>query len=62
MGTTEIDDRDCLCDSHRSYMERYIQAELARQEKVSERFLRERSNTREASIGRTRPKTRLPAS
>ena len=61
METTETDDRDCLCDSHRNFMERYIQTELDRQEKISERFLRERSNTGEASIGRSRPKTRLRA-
>jgi hypothetical protein len=37
------DDRDILSDSHRSYMIRYIEWENLRQERVSERFLRERS-------------------
>ena len=39
MDTTEIDDRDCLSSSHRSYMERYIEFELSRQEKISKQFL-----------------------
>jgi len=45
MNTTiERDERDVLSDSHRDYMLRYIQFELERQEKVSDRFLRERSH------------------
>lgn len=31
---------DCLCDSHRAYMVRYLEFELRRQEQVSDRFLR----------------------
>jgi hypothetical protein len=36
------DDRDCLSDSHRSFMQRYVEYELRRQEKVSKNFLQER--------------------
>ena len=42
MESLEKDDRDCLSDSHRDFLMRYIQAEHDRQEKVSEAFLRER--------------------
>lgn len=38
MEAIETDDRDCLCDSHRDFMIRYIEFELERQEQVSERF------------------------
>lgn len=41
METIERDDRDCLSDSHRDYLLRYIQYELERQEQTSDRFLRE---------------------
>ena len=44
------DDRECLSDSHRDFLQRYIQFELERQEKVSERFLRERSQQSKRSI------------
>jgi hypothetical protein len=33
-----MDDRDCLSDSHRDYLIRYIEYELRRQEKVSKTF------------------------
>jgi hypothetical protein len=36
------DERDCLSDSHRDYLIRYIEYELQRQEKVSKTFLQER--------------------
>ena len=36
------DDRDCLSDSHRDYMQRYVEYELAKQEQASRSFLRER--------------------
>jgi hypothetical protein len=36
----EADERDCLSDSHRDYMQRYVEHELAKQE--SKTFLRER--------------------
>jgi hypothetical protein len=36
------DDRDCLSDSHRDYMVRYVEYELAKQEQASKTFLRER--------------------
>jgi hypothetical protein len=39
METTETDDRDCLSAGHRSFMERYIEFELSRQEKISKQFL-----------------------
>jgi hypothetical protein len=39
----ESDDRDCLSESHREFLTRYIEFELWRQERVSERFLREGS-------------------
>jgi hypothetical protein len=42
----ESDNRDTLSESHRDYMARYIQAEIDRQEKVSERFLKERIRQR----------------
>jgi hypothetical protein len=43
METTDIDERDCLSDAHRDYMLGYIQYELERQERVSDRFLKEKS-------------------
>jgi hypothetical protein len=43
MNTIKEDNRETLSESHRDYMARYIQAELDRQEKASEWFLRERS-------------------
>ena len=39
MEPIEKDDRDTLCEAHRSFMERYIAHELERQEKVSNQFL-----------------------
>jgi hypothetical protein len=36
------DGRDCLSDSHRSFMQRYVQYELEKQEQASKSFLRER--------------------
>jgi hypothetical protein len=41
--TIDTDDRDCLSEFHRGFLTRYIEFELRRQERVSERFLRERS-------------------
>jgi hypothetical protein len=38
----EADERDCLSDSHRDYMQRYVEHELAKQEQASKTFLRER--------------------
>lgn len=39
----EIDERDTLSEAHASYMQKYIAFELERQERVSDRFLKERS-------------------
>jgi hypothetical protein len=36
------DDRDCLSDSHRDYMQRYVEYELEKQKQASKTFLRER--------------------
>jgi hypothetical protein len=36
------DDRDCLSDSHRDFMLRYVEYELEKQEQASKSFLRER--------------------
>jgi hypothetical protein len=36
------DERDCLSDSHRNFMQRYVEYELRRQEKMSKTFLQER--------------------
>jgi hypothetical protein len=36
------DDRDCLSDSHRDYMQRNVEYELAKQEQASRNFLRAR--------------------
>jgi hypothetical protein len=44
-GASEVnqeDERDCLSDSHRDYMQRYVEYELAKQEQASRSFLRER--------------------
>ena len=38
----EADERDCLSDSHRDYMQRNVEYELAKQEQASRNFLRER--------------------
>ena len=38
----EADERDCLSDSHRDYMQRNVEYELAKQEQASRSFLRER--------------------
>jgi hypothetical protein len=38
----ETDERDCLSDSHRDYMQRYVEYELEKQEQASKSFLRER--------------------
>lgn len=35
----DTDDRDCLSDADREYMLRYIQYELERQERVSDKVL-----------------------
>ena len=43
----EIDSRDTLSDSHKSYMERFIAWELARQEKASDSFLSRRKQRRD---------------
>ena len=49
MDTIEPDERDCLSDSHRDFMARYIQAEVRIKEKVAEKLLRQRSISRDAS-------------
>ena len=37
------DDRDCLSDSHRDFMLRYVEYELEKQEQAAKTFFRERS-------------------
>jgi hypothetical protein len=36
------DERDCLSDSHRSFMIRYVEFEILKQQRISERFLRDK--------------------
>jgi hypothetical protein len=42
-SSRDIDERDILCEAHKSYMERFIAFELLRQEKMSDKFLKGRS-------------------
>jgi hypothetical protein len=39
MESIETDEQECLSDSHKNYMERYIAFELRRQEVYSDKFL-----------------------
>jgi hypothetical protein len=50
----ESDSRECLSDSHKDFMERYIAAEMERQERVSDRFLKRCSHQREAKTQNSR--------
>jgi hypothetical protein len=49
MDSTDTDDRDTLSESHKDYMIRFVQYELQRQERVSQRFLKERASRMEPS-------------
>jgi hypothetical protein len=62
MNEQKIPEVEEISDFHSDFMRRYVECELKRQELVSEQFLRERSNTRDASMGRKAVKTRLRAS
>jgi hypothetical protein len=57
MDSTDTDDRDTLSESHKDYMIRFVQYELQRQERVSQRFLKERADALEAEA----PKAQLRA-
>ena len=47
MDTTDTDNRDTLSDSHRDFMIRFIDFELARQERISKLFLAGRLSQRD---------------
>jgi hypothetical protein len=44
MQTIESDERDTLSESHKSFMLRYVEWELLRQERVSASFLKHRAD------------------
>jgi hypothetical protein len=49
-SSRDIDERDILCEAHKSFMQPYIGFELERQERVSNRFLKERSASWDALL------------
>jgi len=55
MEPIETDERDTLSEAHESYVQRYIAFELERQERVSERFLKERTAARDRRVTLLQP-------
>lgn len=45
---TDSDDRDTLCEAHKDYMQRYVAFELEKQEKASDKFLKEQTVKRKS--------------